>query len=208
MPPPPTTQPSGGPRPQVRPRALLAIAVVLVGIAVRVVNGSAEFGRVQPGDVLACRTTDPAWTPLLGVAAAIVTEIDGLLSHAAIVARCVTVRRWRWTGALRGSCSSILGREVVDRTGDVPGSVHRSSWTWCAAIRSLMATRCGSSVSSSRSRASRPRLRALSWWPTARRASASTARARAWRSGSPSSSPTTRARVASANASRCRPRRR
>ncbi|MEU8334689.1 PEP-utilizing enzyme [Micromonospora tulbaghiae] len=67
----------------------------------RVVNGPAEFGRVQPGDVLACRTTDPAWTPLLGVAAAIVTEIDGLLSQAAIVARCVTVRRWRWTGAGR-----------------------------------------------------------------------------------------------------------
>ncbi len=51
------------------------------------VTGPADFARVRPGDVLVCRTTDPAWTPLFGVAAAIVTEIGGMLSHAAIVAR-------------------------------------------------------------------------------------------------------------------------
>ncbi|MEU4335425.1 PEP/pyruvate-binding domain-containing protein [Micromonospora lupini] len=53
----------------------------------RVVRGPADFARVRPGDVLVCRTTDPAWTPLFGVVAAVVTEIGGLLSHAAIVAR-------------------------------------------------------------------------------------------------------------------------
>jgi pyruvate,water dikinase len=46
-----------------------------------------EFSTVKPGDILICRTTDPAWTPLFGLAAAIVTETGGLLSHAAIVAR-------------------------------------------------------------------------------------------------------------------------
>ncbi|MEU4219568.1 PEP/pyruvate-binding domain-containing protein [Actinoplanes sp. NPDC026623] len=53
----------------------------------RVVRGPGDFGRVRPGDVLVCRTTDPAWTPLFGVVAAVVTETGGLLSHAAIVAR-------------------------------------------------------------------------------------------------------------------------
>lgn len=33
------------------------------------------------------KQTSPAWTPLLSVAAAVVTEVGGMLSHAAIVAR-------------------------------------------------------------------------------------------------------------------------
>jgi len=53
----------------------------------RPVRSADEFSSVQPGDVLVCRTTDPAWTPLFGVAAAVVTETGGMLSHAAIVAR-------------------------------------------------------------------------------------------------------------------------
>jgi pyruvate,water dikinase len=46
-----------------------------------------KFSAVRPGDIIVCRTTDPAWTPLFGVAAAVVTETGGLLSHAAIMAR-------------------------------------------------------------------------------------------------------------------------
>lgn len=53
----------------------------------RVVRGPDDFGKVRAGDVLVCRFTDPAWTPLLNVVAAVVTEIGGVLSHAAIVAR-------------------------------------------------------------------------------------------------------------------------
>ncbi|MGW8566324.1 PEP/pyruvate-binding domain-containing protein [Isoptericola sp. NPDC055881] len=53
----------------------------------RVVRGPEDFGRVRAGDVLVCRETDPAWTPLFGVVSAVVTETGGLLSHAAIVAR-------------------------------------------------------------------------------------------------------------------------
>lgn len=54
---------------------------------VRVVRGPADFGRIRAGDVLVCAFTEPAWTPLLGVVAAVVTAAGGLLSHAAIVAR-------------------------------------------------------------------------------------------------------------------------
>ncbi|MFI0424264.1 PEP/pyruvate-binding domain-containing protein [Spongiactinospora sp. 9N601] len=53
----------------------------------RIVRGPGDFGRVRPGDILVCPFTDPAWTPLLRVAAGVVTEVGGVLSHAAIVAR-------------------------------------------------------------------------------------------------------------------------
>ena len=54
---------------------------------VRVITGLDDFDRFRAGDVLVCRTTSPAWTPLLARAAAVVTEIGGMLAHAAIVAR-------------------------------------------------------------------------------------------------------------------------
>jgi pyruvate,water dikinase len=53
----------------------------------RIVRSPEDFHRVRAGDVLVCRFTDPAWTPLFGVVAAVVTEVGGQLSHAAIVAR-------------------------------------------------------------------------------------------------------------------------
>ncbi|GIH67585.1 PEP/pyruvate-binding domain-containing protein [Microbispora siamensis] len=53
----------------------------------RIVRGFGDFARVRPGDILVCPFTDPAWTPLLRIAAGVVTETGGVLSHAAIVAR-------------------------------------------------------------------------------------------------------------------------
>ncbi|WP_327586590.1 PEP-utilizing enzyme [Nonomuraea sp. NBC_00507] len=53
----------------------------------RIVRGPGDFARVHPGDILICPFTDPAWTPLLRIAAGVVTETGGVLSHAAIVAR-------------------------------------------------------------------------------------------------------------------------
>lgn len=52
-----------------------------------IVRGSAEFAKVRRGDVLVAPLTAPAWTPLFALAAAVVTETGGPLSHAAIVAR-------------------------------------------------------------------------------------------------------------------------
>lgn len=53
----------------------------------RTVRGPGDFARVHPGDILLCPFTDPAWTPLLRIAAGVVTETGGALSHAAIIAR-------------------------------------------------------------------------------------------------------------------------
>lgn len=58
---------------------------------VRLVRGPGDFQKVERGDVLVCRHTDPAWTPLFTIASAVVTEIGGVLSHAAIVAREVGI---------------------------------------------------------------------------------------------------------------------
>jgi pyruvate,water dikinase len=53
----------------------------------RVVRGTGDFRRVEPGDVLVATTTTPAWTPLFPSLSGLVTETGGILSHAAIVAR-------------------------------------------------------------------------------------------------------------------------
>lgn len=54
---------------------------------VRVLRGLDDLPAFLPGEVLVCRATSPAWTPALARAAAVVTEVGGMLSHAAIVAR-------------------------------------------------------------------------------------------------------------------------
>lgn len=53
----------------------------------RIVRGPADFASVNSGEIIVCPFTDPAWTPLLAIAAGVVTETGGTLSHAAIVAR-------------------------------------------------------------------------------------------------------------------------
>jgi len=53
----------------------------------RLVEGSADFGRIQQGDVLVTRNTSPYFNVVLPLLGAIVTDRGGQLSHAAIVAR-------------------------------------------------------------------------------------------------------------------------
>jgi pyruvate,water dikinase len=53
----------------------------------RVLYGPEDFDEMEPGDVLVAAITTPAWTPLFAMAAAIVTDVGGPLSHGSIVAR-------------------------------------------------------------------------------------------------------------------------
>lgn len=55
--------------------------------AVRVVGGTDDFARFQPGEILVARTMAPAWTPLLTRAAAVVTDGGTLAAHASLIAR-------------------------------------------------------------------------------------------------------------------------
>ncbi len=71
-------------------------ATVLRGVAtsrgrhrgpVKVVNGMADFAKLDQGDVLAIPYSDVGWTPLFAKAGAVVSEAGGMLSHSSIVAR-------------------------------------------------------------------------------------------------------------------------
>jgi rifampicin phosphotransferase len=53
----------------------------------RVLSGPADFGQMQPGEVLVTGITTPAWTSLFAMASAVVTDVGGPLSHSSIVAR-------------------------------------------------------------------------------------------------------------------------
>jgi pyruvate,water dikinase len=59
---------------------------IATGIA-RVARTLDDASHLRPGEILVATTTMPAWTPLFGVAAAVITETGGVLSHCAIVAR-------------------------------------------------------------------------------------------------------------------------
>jgi pyruvate,water dikinase len=70
-------------------------AGALVGLAVscgtvegraRVVLDMAEADLV-PGDILVTPHTDPSWSPLFLTIAGLVTEVGGLMTHGAVVAR-------------------------------------------------------------------------------------------------------------------------
>jgi phosphohistidine swiveling domain-containing protein len=89
-------------------RGLPASAGLVEGRA-RVLFREEEMDALQPGEVLVVRTTDVGWTPLFLVAAGVVTELGGPLSHAAVVAREFGVP----------TVVNVVGATQVLRTGDL-----------------------------------------------------------------------------------------
>jgi pyruvate,water dikinase len=75
---------------QVDPSRELRGAPASAGLArgpARLVRNLEEFAKFQRGDVLICQSSNVSWIPLFTSAAAVVTEVGGPLSHAAVVAR-------------------------------------------------------------------------------------------------------------------------
>jgi pyruvate,water dikinase len=89
-------------------RGLPASAGIVEGPA-RVLFREDEMDQLEPGEILVVHTTDVGWTPLFLVAAGVVTELGGPLSHAAIVAREFGVP----------SVVNVVGATRAIRTGDV-----------------------------------------------------------------------------------------
>jgi pyruvate,water dikinase len=64
-----------------------------VGVSAGVVEGlvrvvtDPSFDDVEPDEVLVAPTTDPSWASIMFVSSALVVDIGGPLSHAAVVAR-------------------------------------------------------------------------------------------------------------------------
>jgi rifampicin phosphotransferase len=53
----------------------------------KVVHDLSEASKIQPGEILVCEMTMPAWTSLFSTVSAVVSDTGGVLSHCAIVSR-------------------------------------------------------------------------------------------------------------------------
>jgi phosphohistidine swiveling domain-containing protein len=58
---------------------------IVEGIAHIVFNP--HDSKLEPGEILVCPGTDPAWTPLFLAAGGLITEVGGLMTHGSVVAR-------------------------------------------------------------------------------------------------------------------------
>jgi pyruvate,water dikinase len=52
-----------------------------------VIRDPGDFGRMKCGAILVAPATDPSWTPLFTLAAGVIVEVGGVLSHASTIAR-------------------------------------------------------------------------------------------------------------------------
>jgi pyruvate,water dikinase len=59
--------------------------------AARVMNGPADFWKLNPGDVIVAPSSNPSWVPLFTIASGVLCNTGGILSHAAVVAREIGV---------------------------------------------------------------------------------------------------------------------
>ncbi len=80
-----------------------------------VVRTPVDFGAMAPGTVLVCPTTTPAWTPLFAQAAALVTDVGGILAHGSIVAREYGIPAVMGTGT---ATERIRPQQVISVDGD------------------------------------------------------------------------------------------
>jgi pyruvate,water dikinase len=64
-----------------------AVSPGQVSAPASVVRSPEDFSRMEPGTILVCPTTTPAWTPLFSQARGLVTDVGGVLAHGSIVAR-------------------------------------------------------------------------------------------------------------------------
>jgi pyruvate,water dikinase len=64
----------------------LAVSAGVVEGRARVV-ADAHDAALEPGDILVTAFTDPSWTPLFVTIAGLVTEVGGLMTHGAVIAR-------------------------------------------------------------------------------------------------------------------------
>jgi pyruvate,water dikinase len=89
----------------------------------RLIRDQADFGKFKAGDVLVCQASNVSWGPLFSSAAAVITEVGGALSHAAVVAREVGVPAVVGTGV---ALSTLVDGEPLEVDGS-EGIVRRLS---------------------------------------------------------------------------------
>jgi pyruvate,water dikinase len=92
-----------------------AVSPGRVTAAARLVRSPADFGTMEPGTILVCRTTTPAWTPLFSQARGLVTDVGGILAHGSIVAREYGIPAVMGTG---NATERIADGQVITVDGD------------------------------------------------------------------------------------------
>jgi pyruvate,water dikinase len=80
----------------------------------RIVRSPEEASRLQPGEIMVCVMTTPAWTPLFAIAGGVITETGGALSHPAITAREYAIPA---IVALRDATSRIADGQTITMDG-------------------------------------------------------------------------------------------
>ena len=97
---------------------------------VRVLDDVSEGGRLQDGEVLVAKMTNPDWLPTMRRASALVTDTGGMTCHAAIVARelkvpCIVGARTATKDLTDGMVVTVdgtHGRVLAGRTAEVQTS--------------------------------------------------------------------------------------
>jgi len=89
------------------------------GVA-RVIRHLADSHRLLAGEILVTEATTPPWTPLFAVAAGLVSDTGGVLSHTAVVAREYGLPAV--VGTCRGT-DRIVDGMIIEVDGDA-GVVH------------------------------------------------------------------------------------
>jgi pyruvate,water dikinase len=85
----------------------------------RVVRGLGDLDTVRTGEILVCTVTSPAWSPIFSKIAATVTDIGGIMSHAAIVSREYGLPAVVGTGTATSRISTGQRLRVDGTTGQV-----------------------------------------------------------------------------------------
>ncbi|MEU3653343.1 PEP-utilizing enzyme [Streptomyces sp. NPDC032161] len=91
---------------------------VVEGIA-RVVTSADQLGEVQEGEILVATITAPSWGPIFGRIKATVTDIGGMMSHAAIVCREYGLPAVTGTGSASATIRTGQRLRVDGNTGRV-----------------------------------------------------------------------------------------
>lgn len=110
--------PSTGPEREGALRGIPISAGEVTG-PVRLVRSTADWDRVKPGDILVVPVIDPGMAPLFGVAAGLIAEMGGTLSHGAIIAR-----EYGLTALVNVPCATTCLREnervtIISATGTI-----------------------------------------------------------------------------------------
>ena len=88
------------------------------GIA-RVINSPDELDQIREGEILVAPVTAPSWAPVFGKIQATVTDIGGMMSHAAIVCREYGLPAVTGTGSASTTIKTGQKIRVDGSTGEV-----------------------------------------------------------------------------------------